>query len=58
MITTNNTATYRKRYNYQVCFPSTKVVIHTDRTLKGARAWASNNFAGSGVTYFISKVAA
>ena len=58
MIITINTATYRKRYKYQVCFPSTRQPIYTSRTLKAARAWAQSNFAGTGVTYFISKVAA
>lgn len=58
MILNTNVALRRKRYKYQVCFPSTHCVIRTERTLKAAREWGQTNFAGTGVTYFIQKVAA
>ena len=56
MIIQGNAVTRRRRYKYQVCFPSTMCVIHTERTLKAAREWGAQNFAGTGVTYFINKV--
>lgn len=55
MITNTNVATRRKKFKYEVCFPNTKTVLHTNRTLKGAKEWAAMYFANTGMTYFISR---
>lgn len=61
MIQNTNLVTHRKRFKYEVCSSTNeRLVLHTNRTYKGATAWAFDFFTSDlpNIAYIIRKVAA